>query len=93
MKKVKRAIALTAALAMTAMSVPAVFAENYSDAVVSEACENDSDEEIYTSTLDMPNTKVSGDWIYSVNSDGTTCETLEYRAARGDVVIPVTLAV
>ena len=93
MKKVKRAIALTAALAMTAMSVPAVFAENYSDAVVSEACENNSDEEIYTSTLDVPNTKVSGDWIYSVNSDGTTCEILEYIGAGGDVVIPDTLGV
>lgn len=91
MKKVKRAIALTAALAMTAMSVPAVFAEDYSDAVVSEARENGTPDEAYTSNFDVANTKISGDWIYAVNNDGATCSIIEYIGAGGDVVIPETI--
>ena len=91
MLRSRKLAVLTSAVMMLSAFVPTAYAETGYNAIAVSGDETAVTEEIFATTLNAPNTKIAGDWIYSVNASGTTCTVLEYIGDDTDVVIPDTL--
>ncbi len=91
MLRLRKLAVLTSAVMILSAFVPTAYAETGYNTIAVSGDETAVTEEIFATTLNAPNTKIAGDWIYSVNTSGTTCTVLEYIGDNTDVIIPDTL--